>query len=262
MITKEIADLSATHITAATDDAHRSNLFKAAKNKASKHTSQKKENRAFLVLNFEKLVLLFTIGSIAGLVIEIIYHALVFGGYENRFGLVWGPFSPLYGVGAIVLTIILNRLCHYPSGLVFIVSAIVGSIVEFGCSWAMEFFFGAIAWDYSDTFMNIDGRVNLMFSLMWGTLGLAWVKIVMPFMNRCFRLINWKNLLIKVSTILLTAFLAVNIIITVQALSRESERACGKPALSSTDQFFDEHFSTEWMQNRFENMSIYTISKQ
>ena len=48
---------------------------------------------------------LFVAGSVFGLVVETAFHAIVYGGYESRAGLVWGPFSPIYGVGAVVRSI-------------------------------------------------------------------------------------------------------------------------------------------------------------
>ena len=224
------------------------------------HTAQqaaRDDYAPLIALDFNKLLLLFVIGSVGGLALENICHAILYGGYENRFGLVWGPFSPMYGVGAVVFTVILNHLWHYSNIAVFVVSMTVGSVVEFATSWGMEHFFGAIAWDYKDTFLNLDGRVNLMFALMWGMLGLVWARAVVPFIKRSFERIDWESALLKVSAILLTAFLAVNILVTVQALNRESERARELPAADPFDQFLDEHFPTDWMQEHFENMSIY-----
>lgn len=96
-------------------------------------------------LNLPLLFWLFVVGSIAGLAIETVYHAVVFGGYESRAGLVWGPFSPIYGTGAVALTIMANRFTRVNAVAVFLVSALVGSGVEFATSWLMEVLFGAVA---------------------------------------------------------------------------------------------------------------------
>ena len=221
----------------------------------------KGDHTPFLTLNFEKILVLFLIGSVAGLVLENICHLVLYGGYENRYGLVWGPFSPMYGVGVVVFTVLLNRLWHYSNVVIFIVSMVVGSTIEFVTSWWMEHFFGAIAWSYEGTFLNIHGRVNLVSALVWGTLGLAWARVVVPLIKRGFDHVNWESMPMKASTVLLTAFLAVDIVVTVQAINRDSERADNLPATTPLDQFLDEHFPTDWMQEHFGNMSIYGPSQ-
>ncbi|WP_255467248.1 putative ABC transporter permease [Raoultibacter phocaeensis] len=200
---------------------------------------------------------LFVIGSVAGLAIETVYHAIAFGGYEDRAGLVCGPFSPIYGTGAVMLTIVANCLTHANSLAVFGMSALVGSAVEFATSWLMEVLFGAIAWDYSGTFGNIDGRVNLAFALMWGTLGLAWTRIVMPLMSRTSQRIDWRSTAVRALSIASAVFMVLNIALTVQALARESARMDHVPPATPIDHFLDQQFPSTWMQNRFENMSIY-----
>lgn len=224
-------------------------------------TKSQAASRQLMNLSFSKILLLFVVGSIVGLGIEIIYHFIVYGGYESRVGLVWGPFSPLYGVGAVIMTLILNYLYRFNGVVIFIASMLIGSTVEFIASFGMEHLFGAVAWDYSGTFMNIQGRVNLMFALMWGVLGLAWVRLVMPLMSKGFNAINWKQPLVKLGTVALAVFMTVNIVVTVQALDRESRRADGLPALTQVDHFLDEHFPTEVMTATFENMSIYGTSE-
>lgn len=200
---------------------------------------------------------LFVLGSIAGLAIETVYHAFVFGGLESRAGLVWGPFSPIYGTGAVVLTILAQRFSRSNAAIVFLVSALVGSAVEFATSWLMEVLFGAVAWDYSGTLGNIDGRVNLAFALMWGTLGLLWARGVVPLMERGAQQIDWKNTAIRTLSIASALLMAINIALTIQAFARESARAYDMPPASPIDHFIDQQFPSTWMQERFENMSIY-----
>jgi uncharacterized membrane protein len=213
-------------------------------------------------LSFKKLLLLFVVGSIVGIVVETLYHMIVFGEYESRAGLVWGPFSPLYGVGAVVITSVLNQFWHYPRPVIFVISAFIGSVLEFVTSWGMEVFFGAIAWDYSNTFLNIDGRVNFLFACMWGALGVVWVKVVLPFIKRIFDQVHWENQLLKILNVVLCVFFAINILVTVSAFDRQGERAEGRPATSPIDYFLDATFPSTWMENHFANMSIYGSTKR
>lgn len=208
-------------------------------------------------LNLPLLFWLFVVGSIAGLAIETVYHAVVFGGYESRAGLVWGPFSPIYGTGAVALTIMANRFTRVNAVAVFLVSALVGSGVEFATSWLMEVLFGAVAWDYSDTFGNIDGRVNLMFAVMWGTLGLVWTRLVMPLIDRVAGKIDWEGSAVRVLSIASAIFMVLNVALTIQAFAREGARADDLPPATPIDHFLDEQLPSTWMQERFENMSIY-----
>ena len=59
----------------------------------------------FLHLDYFTLFWLFVVGSIIGLIFETAYHAIVFGGYESRAGLLWGPFSPCFSIDSTTPTI-------------------------------------------------------------------------------------------------------------------------------------------------------------
>lgn len=56
---------------------------------------------------FYQYIIIFLIASILGLVLEMVWMFVMFGIVESRVGLVWGPFSPLYGFGAVLLTMLL-----------------------------------------------------------------------------------------------------------------------------------------------------------
>lgn len=239
-----------------------SNLMKAAacqsaRNRQVAATEVASPSMRPLELDGTKLLWIFTVCSIGGLVLEIIYHAIAFGGYESRAGLVWGPFSPIYGVGAAMLTVLLNRAGRLHPVAIFVLSAVVGLVVEYFASLLMETVFGAVAWDYSNLWGNIGGRTCLGFGLLWGALGIAWTYLVIPLLAHGLGAINEKSRVAKVISVVFAVFMAVNIVVTVQALDRESERALGVPAVSPMDQFFDQAFPSNWIQHRFHNMSIY-----
>ena len=120
-----------------------------------------------------KLFWLFVIGSFVGFVLETIGCLVTAHHFEVRVGLVLGPFIPVYGIGAVALTLALYRLRGRRELLIFFVAALAGGLVEYLSSLFQELALGTISWEYSDTPLNVGGRTNLMFSLIWGVLGLV-----------------------------------------------------------------------------------------
>ena len=210
----------------------------------------------FFSLSYWHILWLFVAGSVAGLVLETVFHVVVYGGYESRAGLVWGPFSPIYGFGAVFLTIVLNRFWHNHNVVIFTVAMIVGSLLEYVTSWGMEVFFGAVAWDYEGTFGSIHGRTNFVFGVMWGMLGLVWVRTVLPFFKRAFSAIDVETVAMKAVGVALTAFLVLDIALTLGAVGRQSERMLGIEADNAMKVFFDERFPDDWMKQRF-HMTVF-----
>ena len=219
--------------------------------------AQVKPNRGYLEIDYFTLLWLFVAGSTFGLGVETGFHAVVYGGFESRAGLVWGPFSPIYGVGAVLLTAGLNRFYHSHNLIIFMAAMLLGSVIEYSASWIMETLWGAIAWDYTGTFGSINGRTNFAFGVMWGLLGLVWVRTILPFIKQVFSLVDAKTLAARVLTAALSLFMAVDIVLTVMALDREGQRAEGVAATTWTQRLLDEHFPDSYLQERFQNMSVY-----
>lgn len=212
--------------------------------------------RGLIHITFWKLMWIFVVASVVGLVLEDIFHVILYGGYESRAGMVWGPFSPIYGFGAALLTLFLNRFWHSHNVIIFTIAMIVGSTLEFVTSLGLELLFGAVAWDYSGTFGSIAGRTNFVFGVMWGLLGLAWVRIVLPGIKLCFDKVDFKNRCVKIVSIAMLIFLVIDGIITIGAFNRQSERANDIPASTPIQQFYDDCFPADWMGVRF-HMTIY-----
>ena len=218
---------------------------------------QVRPNQGYLKIDYFTLFWLFVAGSVFGLVVETAFHAIVYGGYESRAGLVWGPFSPIYGVGAVALTVSLNRFYHSHNLIIFLIAMLLGSVMEYATSWLMEVLWGAIAWDYTGTFGSINGRTNFAFGVMWGLLGLVWVRTILPFIKRVFSHVDARSMLARLVTAALSLFMALNIAVTLLALDREGQRAAGVPATTWEQRFFDERFPDSYLQSRMQNMSVY-----
>ena len=212
--------------------------------------------KGFIALNLFNLFWIFTVCCVLGLIIETVYHFVVVdpGHYQDRAGLLFGPFSPIYGFGAVLMTVALNRFHDKNVVLIFLVSAVIGGAFEYLTSWFMQFAFGIVAWDYSGTFLSIDGRTNGMFMAMWGVLGVVWIKLCLPWMLKLVNLIPW-NWRYAVTTVC-AALMIVDGAMTLLSLDCWYQRMAGKPSETAMAQFFDRNFDNEYMQERFQSMSI------
>ena len=212
--------------------------------------------KGYIALNFFNIFWIFVVCCVLGLIIETVYHVLVVdpGHYEDRAGMLYGPFSPIYGFGAVLLTMALNRFHDKNVILIFLVSAVIGGAFEYAVSWFMQYAFGIVAWDYTGTFLSIDGRTNGMFMAMWGVLGVVWIKLCLPWMLKLVNLIpwNWRYALTTVAAVLMIA----DGVLTLVALDCWYGREAGKAPDSAIEQFCDEHYGNDFMQERFQSMSI------
>ena len=205
-------------------------------------------------INLYKLLLVCFIGSFAGVVIELLWCLLRNGYLESRSGLVYGPFNLLYGAGAVALTACLYRFRNKGSWISFLGGMIVGSVVEYLCSWGQEVLFGSRSWDYSQVPFNINGRICLLYSFFWGLLGVLWIKNLYPRMARL--ILKLPNTSGKVITWLITVFFIFNAAVSLVAVARWSERVGGEEPSNRFEAFLDERFNDERMERIYANMKF------
>ena len=117
---------------------------------------------------------LFFIYAFLGVLAEMIYCWTIEyrGVIESRLGLLYVPFNLLYGAGGLIITLALLPYFDNPF-IVFGLGLVVGTVLEYLTSLFMEKAFHAVYWDYSKEFLNIQGRVCLKYSLIWGGLSLV-----------------------------------------------------------------------------------------
>lgn len=158
----------------------------------------------------------FFLYSILGFIVEYIMYLLV--GYEG--GFLYGPWTPIYGVGSIFILFIYNRyiekLKHHKIIkflIVFLTGFILLSLIEFIGGYLLEFLFHKTIWDYSDYDFNIGKYICLEMALVWGILSLVIVYITKRFSDKIVKkipkLLTW--ILIILFTIDLTFSILSNI---------------------------------------------------
>jgi uncharacterized membrane protein len=125
------------------------------------------------------LFLLFMMYSFLGWSLEVICKLIEKKKFINR-GFLVGPVCPIYGVGAVSITILLDK---YKDDILvlFIMAMLIASILEYFTSFIMEKLFNARWWDYSTRRFNINGRICLETLIPFGLLGLLITYVVNPF---------------------------------------------------------------------------------
>ena len=225
-----------------------------------------KGDRGFIELDFFNLFWVFVVCCFLGLAIETVYHMVVVdpGVYQDRAGMLFGPFSPIYGFGAVLMTVALNRFYKSNFVVIFLVSAIIGGLFEAAVSWFMQTAFGAVAWDYTgstifglfpDPIAEIfHGRTSALFMCMWGALGCVWIKLCLPWLLKLINLIPWKAR--YGVTTLCAALMLVNGVMTLEALDCWFERVSGIEPTSPVEEFYAKNFDDAYMEHRFQSMTI------
>ena len=105
----------------------------------------------------------------------------------NR-GFLYGPWLPIYGFGGLIVDIFLVPIAQYPI-LVFISAIVLTSIVEYIGSWGLEKLFSIKLWDYSRYKFNINGRVCLLNSSLFGLMSMILVYGAYPWIQKLFNAI-------------------------------------------------------------------------
>ena len=124
-------------------------------------------------------IIYFFIYSFLGWVQEILYFLVTERRFRNG-GIVIAPLLPIYGIGALSILLFLQPYIHNPF-LVFLLSAILASVIEYIGHYAMEKWFHVLLWDYKDKPFNLNGRICLENSLGFGILALFVVYVAHPF---------------------------------------------------------------------------------
>ena len=194
---------------------------------------------------------LFIIGSILGYIFEMIVVLFQKGYFESRQGLIYGPFTPVYGIGAIIYYLILNSIKQDNKIKIFFITAILGGITEYICSLVQEKVFGTISWDYSYLIFDINGRTSLLHCSYWGIAGILYVTYIEPFLEKLKYKIDKKSL--KIVSIIFAVFMLFDISISCIAANRQTERRNNISPESKLDLFLDKYYPDEYMDKIFAN---------
>lgn len=219
--------------------------------------------------SFYKLISLFFIGAFLGDITETIFCLITMKTLMSRSSVVYGPFSIVWGLGCMLLTLFLYRYRNKSDWHIFWAGTLLGGAYEYICSVFTEMVFGTVFWDYSGFTFNLGGRINLLYCFFWGIAAVVWLKIIYPRLSNLIEKLPVR--LGKVLCNVLIVFMIFNVIISSLALARYTERNTIDPDTAVTvstsfsedadsrnalEVFLDEHFPNERMERIYPNAKL------
>lgn len=192
-----------------------------------------------------KILMLFVIGAFGGDITETIFCRITAGYWMSRSSLVWGPFSIVWGLAIALVTLALYKYRDRSVLWLFATGTLLGGAYEYLCSVFTELVFGAVFWDYSALPFNLGGRINLLYCFFWGLAAVVWFKVLFPPLDRLIERIPKRPG--QVLTVCLTAFMAVDMVVSAAALIRYDARLEGVAPQNAVEQALDEHFDNARM---------------
>lgn len=208
---------------------------------------------------FKKLFIIFIIGCIFGtyyeMILNLVRHYLKDGSifWETRSGLLYGPFSPVYGLGALIMSYFLADK-NYKWWQILLYGAILGGVVEYLLSFLQETFTGTISWNYKDDLLNINGRTTIPLMFLWGFICLVFIKIIYPFLSNLIEKIPVHSGTIIFNIVL--TLLIIDMALSFTAVIRQALRRNNYPAYTFIGEFCDKVYTDERLKKSYPNMVV------
>lgn len=166
-------------------------------------------------MDIQHAFLIFIAFSFIGWCAEVLYVGIFF---EHKFvnrGFLHGPLCPVYGFGGVAILCLPETVLRSWI-LLFVASLVFATAVEYFVSWLLERLFHTLWWDYSDKKINLNGRICLENSLLFGVMGILVVHFCEPLILALIELFNgfWLNVVYYS----LVAILFFDVLVTVRRL--------------------------------------------
>ena len=220
---------------------------------------KEKEHIKICGISIWRILAYFVVYSVAGFIIETIFGLLTKGVLESRKSFLYGPFCSIYGLGAVLMILPLQKYKKNNYTL-FFAGFFIGSIIEYMVSLVGELIFHIKWWDYSDQMFNINGRICVLFSLFWGLLAIYLMLDINPRIDKFIDFVKSKIPANYMKTVIIFSilFLSFDLGITVYALQMFSVRIIHENNLNvSNKQLMDTLYEKIYVNDQKQKDFIY-----
>ena len=198
---------------------------------------------------------LFLIGSFVGFLMETIWCLLKNKRFEWRKSLIYEPIIPIYGLSGLIILLVCNYLKVNTTFQIFLVGFVISTIIEYIASFLQEKLFGTISWDYSEFPLNLGGRVNFLYSVLFGLAATISYKSILYPINEYFLSINITSTVIALFVISVIFFIN-DVIISMIAAFRMKERGNNIKRTSYFWHLIDNKYNDDYLKKIYPNAIV------
>lgn len=158
--------------------------------------------------DYKFLLFSFFLVSIIFWFVEIIY-SLIFRNIFVLPGVWYGPYCPIYGLAFVLIMLVFKKNGNIFFNILKI--ALTVTITEYVISYISEKTFNNIIWNYSDKFLNLNGRICLEMSLVFTFAGIIMMYLLAPIIEKLYKKLGKST---KYINIVLSILMLIDMIIT------------------------------------------------
>ena len=120
-----------------------------------------------------------------------ITFAVISGANNPESGVLYGPWTPIYGIASILIILISEKLfkkLHMKRWketiIVFFLTIPILMLLEWLGGTLIEIIFGFSFWDYTDYKLNLGKYTCLEFGIIWGLMSIIFIYIIRPYIDK------------------------------------------------------------------------------
>ena len=205
-------------------------------------------------LCLEKICTIFIIFSVFGcyyeMILEFVKRFIKDGTifWETRSAVLYGPFNVIYGLGAVIVLLILGRK-YMRWYKVFIYGSLIGGLFEYICSFLQEKITSTTSWNYSHQLLSINGRTTIPIMIGWGLICLIFIKWIYPHLSNLIESIPNKTGTIILSILMI--LLCIDMLLSFSAVLRQNFRQNNMKPISFFGEFLDKYYPDERIKKAY-----------
>ena len=211
-----------------------------------------RENREKITAAIYRIFWIYVLCGVAGFLVESVWCWIDFQEFTSRTSNLFFPISCVWGVGGVLLYLVTRKNRWNHGAYIFVKCTVFGAAFEFLCGYLGEHLLEVTFWDYSGMPLHLGKYINIPFCLVWGLMGLFWVRAAYPFLGRKLEKPVKENHRLAMNLFLV--FMVTSQLVTGTALLRMHQRQEGDAAQNRVEQVLDVCFTDQRLQQFFPKM--------